>query len=1362
MDAVTGARPVLPVGGAGVVGPDPHTARALLARALVSVEGPWRVGWWEGCAAGVVYAGEALALAEYDGPEALADELRVMVATARDKGEGAALCGSHFRGDRRTLAELVRWEAVQIDCEPPKGAPEVSTPLALGWGILGDVLPVDAVAHPSPSARHEGPDGGDAVRWRAWVRVLPVDGDGRGVDPWAVAGAKALRWCLAHCGLAPIDPVPLAPQSVGWVHPRGGVGLAPEAVRWRGTGAAVDLAALGVAAVAAGVVARPRGIARGADRWDGAALLALATAAGCEPRAKVSGVYETRCPRGEDHSGGGPGGAALDTRAGWWICQHGHAATPGRRHVDRHPGTPELVSWALPLLPPTEAARLAARLSPAEGPARRALARVADAPARTPPVPRDAAGDALVSRVCEAVSRGAGAVLVRATTGSGKSRAVPQLVSRLAPPPSHDTRDAPQGAHPAAVAVVLAPTHPTRDALALALASDPHEARRRLPVVLKGVTEVRAPGGGPECMHHARAEALEAAGVSVRATLCRDAGGENRNACPRSAVMGGDCPAERGEVDPTTGAAPDPSDPRGRVVVATHASGGGASLAGAVLVLDEACAGPWEASPLDPEALRRARGFAPWIAPRPAGVAAGILVRAMIADPGAMARHAEPGARAAWWRGVGEALAVRVDAGDATQSECEAVATLRRAGRVSRAAAGDDGPQSPTAPEAPASTAAVVLGALEAFVAGSGRWVLGATRPANHGRWKRWREAPGVPGDDGGGRALAAFRAWCAGCEAVPQEGPEDGAGDDDSGALAAPVPTAWVVAVPSAHVVAARRHRGPVVGLDATGSESVWRWIVPRGPHELVRVDVADGGRVDRVVVAHGRATVRAMLAPGAKGRGVHATVRWSALGPSLAAVARTVVGWCAEHAPGQHERPAVALVSRPAVALALALGWALVRSGADPREFSPAALAALHPEALEACRDDTDALAATHRNVVGLLAPGEAREALVSLAAVCGTLAPAWWGGVDARGSNALMGARVFVALGDATVPPAASRLRAACEGSTPEVASEALAAESARQWWGRARTVGRSDDTLQVHSGTHHGWGAEDAPRVVTLDGADVLPRADTAPARAIVPRPVGPGDGPALVHALRAEGWTMKAIADAGGVSIRAVQGWARGDSAPSPEARARVEVLGSTALALGALAGVALRVRAVLWHRRPGDVWTGGKSAPTGLRAMLARAGVGGVDDGPAALRALRDGVDTPGARALALALSAPAPSGRRDDAPWRDGAPPTVLDALERVRPPGAPRVAHELVRVDAPEGLQHEPASAPIGPFAPDPFALGLQPPAPEALEVLPQGRPGPARARPPRPPRRVRATPGPVPIAPADDSPEAVPLGA
>ena len=278
-------RTVLPAERAGGAGPDPATARALLARALVPSEGPWRVGWWEGDESKPRYAGEALAGASYGGPDALADDLRVVAAKALDKGEGAGLCGSHFRGTRRTLAELELWSAVQVDCEPEKERPGVNTPYGLGWEILGDALPVDMVGHPSPSGVHVDPDGGDALRWRGWLRIAPVAGDGRGVDPWARAGADALRWCLAHLGVAWVDPSPLSPERVGWVHPRGGRGLAPEAVRSRTTGLCIDLAVLGAVAVEAGVVPRPRGVARGADRWDGAALLALATAAGCGPTA---------------------------------------------------------------------------------------------------------------------------------------------------------------------------------------------------------------------------------------------------------------------------------------------------------------------------------------------------------------------------------------------------------------------------------------------------------------------------------------------------------------------------------------------------------------------------------------------------------------------------------------------------------------------------------------------------------------------------------------------------------------------------------------------------------------------------------------------------------------------------------------------------------------------------------------------------------------------------------------------------------------------------------------------------------------------------------------------------------------------
>ena len=285
---------------------------------------------------------------------------------------------------------------------------------------------------------------------------------------------------------------------------------------------------------------RPRGVARGADRWDGAALLALATAAGCGPTAGASGVHTTRCHRGDEHSDGDPGGAALSVSGGGWVCLHSHAATHGRRHVDRHPAPAELGWWALSLVPADVGARLAARLSPGDGPAHRALARVADAPTRTPPVPRDAAGDALVSRAVVAVGAGARAVLVRATTGAGKSRAVPELVRRLAPPPSHDTRNAPQGARPAAVAVVLTPTRKARDELARALVSSRVDTRRRLVVLQRGVTEVRtADGSGWECAMHERATALEAAGVSVRATLCRDEGGQGRLRAPGVVVDDG-------------------------------------------------------------------------------------------------------------------------------------------------------------------------------------------------------------------------------------------------------------------------------------------------------------------------------------------------------------------------------------------------------------------------------------------------------------------------------------------------------------------------------------------------------------------------------------------------------------------------------------------------------------------------------------------------------------------------------------------------------------------------------------------------------------------------------------------------------
>mgnify|MGYP003379203830 FL=1 len=194
---------------------------------------------------------------------------------------------------------------------------------------------------------------------------------------------------------------------------------------------------------------------------------------------------------------------------------------------------------------------------------------------------------------------------------------------------------------------------------------------------------------------------------------------------------------------------------------------------------------------------------------------------------------------------------------------------------------------------------------------------------------------------------------------------------------------------------------RGPVVGLDATGDAAVWDAMrrglrpleadgTPSAVHNVVVGDAAD---VTRLVVAHARATSRAMLGPGG-------LPRWGEIAPALSAVAQAVTAWRAEHLEGPCP---VAVCSRQPIARAIRAWWS-VGDDRSPEALSAAADA-------EAGRGGDAAhwgrlLRAALR---GLAADEAAAAAIEALRAVPGASleGATWWGGVESRGSNALSGA-------------------------------------------------------------------------------------------------------------------------------------------------------------------------------------------------------------------------------------------------------------------------------------------------------------------------------------------------------------------
>jgi hypothetical protein len=364
-------------------------------------------------------------------------------------------------------------------------------------------------------------------------------------------------------------------------------------------------------------------------------------------------------------------------------------------------------------------------------------------------------------------------------------------------------------------------------------------------------------------------------------------------------------------------------------------------------------------------------------------------------------------------------------------------------------------------PDAPDATAAI----LAAFAGGLPRQARGLAP-----RSRRWPTMPGGRGAAPRQEGLRAVRACGRGTHAA-----EPTRADDD-----APRDTALPCR--------------PTRRTDGTTS----------AVHNVVVGDAAD---VTRLVVAHARATSRAMLGPGG-------LPRWGEIAPALSAVAQAVTAWRAEHLEGPCP---VAVCSRQPIARAIRAWWSV----GDDRS----------PEALNAAADAEagrwgDAahwgrlLRAALR---GLAADEAAAAALEALRAVPGASleGATWWGGVESRGSNALSGARVFVAVGDPWPTPAEAALRAAVTGTTVDAALEALADEAAEQLYGRARHVRRGDAVLMIHAGERppstwrqHGDNAArvvSAAELVSLDAARAALAADrTEPNRNHPgPRPLGVG-------------------------------------------------------------------------------------------------------------------------------------------------------------------------------------------------------------------------------------------------------------
>ena len=561
--------------------------------------------------------------------------------------------------------------------------------------------------------------------------------------------------------------------------------------------------------------------------------------------------------------------------------------------------------------------------------------------------------------------------------------------------------------------------------------------------------------------------------------------------------------------------------------------------------------------------------------------------------------------------------------------------------------------------------AADVRRALEAWTSGD-RWPLHSTRPGRSGTVVGWPHGK-VPGGVLGAGALRGLRAWLVGATVLPPS--NDG--------------EAWSVLVPSAHTEAMRvalEGGSSVVGFDATGDAAVWRWQTGRDDATTEAVSCEASAELSRVVVATGRGAAVSLLKYTDGAVWSPERVRWTGDGAEgvaelLGAVARELAAEAPEGGDG-------AGVSRGLVSRSLAAWWKLAQ-GAD--------LAAAVEEACEGAEGARAAVEASVLELRDRADLGPLREALAGWVARWPRWRWTWWGSTLSRGSDVLRDVRALVALGDPYPTPAAVRARCAATGESAESASEALCDAEAVQWFGRARVLRRApgERVALVYVGRRppRSWTGPGV-RVVTV--APERPRTPPpAAAAARVAPPTGTTAIASTVRDLRASGWTMERLrAELGGVAERTLRRWERGETEPP------VEVLQRARELLASTEGdrVRERVAAVLRHRGAAAVWSGRPrrgGAPVGAASLVAllRAAGQPARAGAAVLEALAQGEDSPAVKALRAALVAPL---------WEG----SVLDALERVRPP-APAVP--LTRpVEAPAPPVEVPPPAPAPPAPP------------------------------------------------------------
>jgi hypothetical protein len=1264
-----------------------EVARVPLAAVL-----PLRVSWWQGRRGGAVVGGGGRQT--YRRLEDLAGDLRADMLLAAPKGTGRVLVGAIF-GDPeapdgwkspealgeapRQLQHAACWTlaVVDLDHHPERGTPaptvaEVARDLARA-GLA-------AVVAPSPSAL--GPVA-EARGVHALVPLAPVAFVKGEPGPLAAAGRAALPLLLRGLLGLSLDAGPLGPTGCCYVHPRGSPRSASD-VFALSRGAALDLEALGEWALARAIVAAPRKGRRSVDH-DGAQLLALATRAGLVLGAPdARGWVPTRCPRELEHSGpGAAGGCAVHPALGRWVCQHAHSGASERRGARQ--GTAVLVRWASELHP---AAAEGLELEPVRGMAA-ALRAELDAAAQ-------ASGRTVA--LCSVVDDGAEAAgaasptrapLLRYPVGSGKTAIAARVVAAQAPPPREDLGAWDPSANPKPAAAVVVHTREripdTVRALVTVGAGDGCKPRRFLPLVSMPVLEHLAADGSPLCVHAARAQMLTAAGVAVRPVLCRDEGGKgspSHSPCERQ----GHCPAERDRVpwgvhgDGTVGALPGCAGADGEpVLVVTHAGAPRAAdlRAAAPVVIDEACAEPWEPVPLDAATLTAAGTMARWLAPagdRDVPLGAAAVLHALAANPEAL--ELPPGARRAW---------------------CE-----------DRAAAGGRGVPG--------------VAGWRAFTEGRGRFLLRQRAPFGKagatlgwpGGGPRGGAAP-VPGGAAGGAGLRAVRAWARGAAVAI------------TGGGAAPLVRAVLVPTPSTELA---QEAPVVVGLDATGTEAVWRAMVgSRGCVEPVHVE--GGADVARVLVATGRAGAASLQVYGAAApttenataRGVPCAVRWhSAEGRAAAEVLRAA--WAelrrATRASPPGEDPEGAGVTRQLLARTLAAWWALVgedRAGAVREACGGKGGALWEPgvrRALDALCDDAqlDTL----------------RRDLRAWRAQWPRWRWTWWGSTLTRGSDELRGVRALVSLGDPMPRPEVAAQRAAVTGEDPEASGRALAREALAQWMGRARHLRRAGEPLAlVHIGrlAPDGWSA--GVRVVDLAAA-LAPRpvtaADRDVARARAASTPGAGALACALDALRAGGLRWEHIAANLGVHRNTVRAWAQGATPADPGVVPRVEAL--AAKLGGPAAPVRAELAAILRHRTLAAVWRGASSARAGA-AVAPEAGL---------LQLLR------------RARVAPPPGALDDLARFVEGAEPAawVLPALAAPVAGSAACTVLELLAMLRPPPPSWRPTPPPAAVPAPRPAPAPTPPRPLPGAALAPAGHP---RRAGPEPPPRARGGREPAPGA-------------